>query len=58
MSDIITSKKELAAKLGRHRTYATYMTQKGFKLPCRIDDAIKFLHEHPYPTRMRRNDRG
>lgn len=53
MSEIITSKKELAARLGRNPRYVRDMERGGFQLPCRLDIAVKFLRENPHPTRNR-----
>jgi len=57
MSDIITSKKELAARLGRNPRYVRDMERGGFRLPCRIEDAVKHLRNHPHPTRNRHSSR-
>ena len=53
MSEIISSKKELAAQLGRNPRFVRDMERGGFQLPCRLDTAVKFLRENPHPTRNR-----
>ena len=53
MTALITSKKELAARLGRNPRYVRDMERGGFRLPCRTDEAVQFLRDHPHPTRNR-----
>lgn len=53
MSEIITSRKELAARLNRNPRYVRDMTRGGFRFPCREADAMRFLQRHPHPTRFR-----
>lgn len=50
---LITSKKELAAALGRNPRYVRDMERGGFQLPCRLETAVRFLRENPHPTRNR-----
>ena len=52
-NEIIRNNKVLAAKLGAHRGFVTDMIRGGFKLPCQIHDAVKFLQRHPHPTKFR-----
>jgi hypothetical protein len=52
-NDIITSKKEMAARLGRNPRFVRDMERGGFRLPCRMETAVKFLRENPRPTRNR-----
>ena len=53
MSSFITSKKELAGELKRSPRYVGDMCRSGFRLPCRVEDAVEFLHRHPHPSRNR-----
>jgi len=53
MSDIITTKKELAARLHRNPRYVSDMILGGFRLPCREQQAIEYLQKNPHPTRNR-----
>jgi hypothetical protein len=53
MSDIITSKKELARRLGRNPRYVQDMTRGGFQMPCREDEAVAFLRRNPHPAKFR-----
>jgi len=57
MSGIITTKKELAAALGRNPRFVRDMERGGFQLPCREETAIRFLRENPHPTRFRNTQR-
>jgi hypothetical protein len=52
-SSFITSKKELASELKRSPRYVGDMCRSGFRLPCRVEDAVEFLHRHPCPSRAR-----
>lgn len=56
MSELISTKKELAAKLGRNPRYVRDMERGGFRLPCSIDEAKSFIRNHPHPTRNRRRN--
>ena len=58
MSEYIASKKELAAKLGRHPRFVGDMERGGFRLPSKLETAVKFLRENPHPTRYRQNKKS
>lgn len=51
--EIILQNKELAGRLGTNERFIRDMVRGGFRLPCRITDAIEFLRENPHPTRFR-----
>lgn len=54
MSDeIILQNKQLAGRLGTNERFVRDMVRGGFRLPCRLDDAVNFLRENPHPTRFR-----
>jgi hypothetical protein len=53
MSEIITSKKEMARRLDRSPRYVRDMIRGGFELPCYEYEAIRFLRSNPHPTRFR-----
>lgn len=57
MSDLITSKKELAARLGRNPRFVRDMERGGFRLPCRLAEAQNYLQRNPHPTRNRQSRR-
>lgn len=52
MTEKLLSIKELAAELGRGRTYVWAMTRRGFKMPGRrasLAAAVKWLEKHGSP---------
>lgn len=52
MTDPLLSIKELAAALGRHRSYIHAMKARGFKMPgdrATLHEARQFLKRHPRP---------
>lgn len=57
MSEIISSKKELAARLGRNPRFVGDMCRGGFRLPCRVDEAVGYLRQNPHPARNRNQRR-
>jgi hypothetical protein len=54
MSELITTKKQLANFLNRSRDYARDCERGGLRLPCREETVLNFLRENPRPTRFRR----
>ena len=51
--EIILQNKELAGRLGTNERFVRDMVRGGFKLPCRVNDAVEFLRNNPHPTRFR-----
>ena len=58
MNELLLTKKELAASLGRSRRFAADMEHAGFKLPASQQDAVNFLRGHPHPSRYRPGRNG
>lgn len=58
MKNLLQTKKELAASLGRSRRFATDMEHAGFRLPATEQDAVNFLQAHPHPSRYRPGRNG
>lgn len=58
MTEYICSCKELAARLGRTPRYVTDLKRGGLKLPCRLEQAVRFIHRNPHPTRFRKKHVG
>lgn len=57
MSELITTKKQLANFLNRSRDYARDCERGGLRLPCREETVLNFLRENPRPTRFRHAQR-
>jgi hypothetical protein len=52
--EIFTTKKDLARVLKRSPRYVRDMELLGFELPCTIDEAVIFIRQNPFPSRVRR----
>ena len=50
---LILQNKELAGTLGTNERFVRDMVRGGFRLPCRVTDAVEFLRRNPHPTRFR-----
>lgn len=50
MSELFTTKKDLARALKRSPRYVRYMELLGFKLPCTLAEAVAFIRQNPSPS--------
>lgn len=60
MNDLLTIK-ELAARLGRNRTYVQAMKRRGFQMPggvATVAEARRFLARNPQPRARNKTEHG
>lgn len=53
MSELYTTKKDLARVLKRSPRYVRDMERSGFRMPCFLEEAVLWIRNNPFPSRVR-----
>ena len=54
MSELFSTKKELAQRLKRSTRFVRFMELGGLCLPCTLEEAVSFIRKHRTPSKFRR----